>query len=173
MDAPSSQAAGLEAAFRELRPDLERRARAMGAVNEAEDILQEVWIRLRAARAPVGNPRAYLYHMVYTAVLDHKRGRRRSSARDGDWVQTDYGGLPSTTQAPEAERALIARETLAQVHARLEALGDPAAAIFRRHRIDGETQRHIAEDLRMGLSTVEKHLRRAYAAILGLDGDEA
>ena len=67
----------------------------------------------------------------------------------------------------------MARETLAAVEARLDALGDPAALIFRRHRVDGLTQRRIADELRMGLSTVEKHLRRAYAAILGLEGDEA
>ncbi|WP_312689103.1 RNA polymerase sigma factor, partial [Brevundimonas nasdae] len=71
----------------------------------------------------------------------------------------------------EAERRLMAVQLLAKVEARLSDLGDPAAAIFRRHRIDGLTQRRIAEEFGMGLSTVEKHLRRAYAAILDLEGD--
>jgi RNA polymerase sigma-70 factor (ECF subfamily) len=166
MSLPSStQAAGLEAVFHALRPELERRARAMGAADEAEDVLQDVWIRVQGSRGPIANPRAYLFRMVYTGVL-------RTSARDAAWVRDAASAVDPATSA-EAERALIARETLAAVEARLEALGDPAAMIFRRHRLDGHTQRRIAEDLRMGLSTVEKHLRRAYAALLGLEGDRA
>lgn len=172
MDSPPLQAAGLEAVFRELRPELERRARAMGATNDAEDVVQDIWLRLQSQRGPVANPRAYLMRMVYSGVLDRRRGRLRASARDAAWAGDVSAGDPSASAA-EAERVLIARETLAEVETRLEMLGDPAALIFRRHRIDGQTQRRIAEDLHMGLSTVEKHLRRAYAAILGLEGDEA
>ncbi|MBU1271121.1 MAG: RNA polymerase sigma factor [Alphaproteobacteria bacterium] len=173
MSLPSStQAAGLEAVFHALRPELERRARAMGAADEAEDVLQDVWIRVQGSRGPIANPRAYLFRMVYTGVLDRRRGRLRTSAREAAWVRDAASAVDPATSA-EAERALIARETLAAVEARLEALGDPAAMIFRRHRLDGHTQRRIAEDLRMGLSTVEKHLRRAYAALLGLEGDRA
>jgi RNA polymerase sigma factor (sigma-70 family) len=172
MSSPSStQAAGLEAVFRALRPELERRARAMGATEDAEDILQDVWIRLQALRGPIANPRAYLFRMVYTGVLDRRRGRLRAAAREAAWLRD--GGDVDPSGAAEAERAIMAREALAAVEARLEALGDPAALIFRRHRIEGQTQRRIAEDLHMGLSTVEKHLRRAYAAILGLEGDQA
>jgi RNA polymerase sigma-70 factor (ECF subfamily) len=76
-------------------------------------------------------------------------------------------------EAADAERRLIAAQTLAEVEARLAVIGDPAAALFRRHRIDGVTQRRLAEEFGMGLSTVEKHLRRVYAAILDLGGDQA
>lgn len=166
------QTAGLDAIFRALRPELERRARAMGAVDDAEDILQDIWIRLQSATGPIANPRAYLHRMVYTGVLDRRRGRLRAAAREGEWARDAADIEPSAIDGA-AERALMARETLAAVEARLDALGDPAALIFRRHRVDGLTQRRIADELRMGLSTVEKHLRRAYAAILGLEGDEA
>jgi len=174
MTPPPPTAAGLEAVFLDLRPALVRRARAMGVADDAEDVVQDVWLRLRSTTAPVGNPQAYLFRMVYTAVLDRRRGARRAAARDGAWIVHAAPDDLGEAAPPDAERSLIARETLAAVEARLEALGDPAAAIFRRHRIGGETQRRIAEDLGMGLSTVEKHLRRAYAALLGLeDKDEA
>ncbi|WP_291836826.1 hypothetical protein, partial [Brevundimonas sp.] len=67
----------------------------------------------------------------------------------------------------------IAVQALAAVEARLAAVGDPAAAIFRRHRIDGVTQRRLAEEFGMGLSTIEKHLRKVYAALLDLEGGGA
>jgi RNA polymerase sigma-70 factor (ECF subfamily) len=168
---PSATPSGLEAVFLENRPALLSRARGLGAGDDAEDVLQDVWIRLRSGTGPIVNPRAYLFRMVYTAVLDRRRGARRSAERENAWLEQDEPAARGGT-APEAERRLVARQALEVIAARLEALGDPAALIFRRHRIGGETQRRIAEDLGMGLSTVEKHLRRAYAVVLDVE-DEA
>ncbi len=173
MDAPSDiPAAGLEAVFIEMRPALIRRAAAMGVAGDAEDVVQDVWLRMRTTGGPIANPHAYLLRMVYTAVLDRRRGARRAAARDAAW--SSPANLPDDAVHPaDAERRLIAVQTLKAVEARLTALGDPAAAIFRRHRIDGVTQRRIAEEFGMGLSTVEKNLRRAYAVLLDLQEDQS
>ena len=165
-------AAGLEAIFAEMRPALIRRAAAMGAGGDAEDVVQDVWLKLHAVDGPVASPHAYLLRMVYTAVLDRRRGARRTAARDQAWASP--ANLDEDTIEPaDAERRLIAVQTLQAVEARLTALGDPAAAIFRRHRIDGLTQKRISEEFGMGLSTVEKHLRRAYAVLLDLQEDQS
>lgn len=170
MNATDSPAAGLEAVFAEMRPALIRRAQAMGAAGDAEDVVQDVWLKLRAADGPIASPHAYLLRMVYTAVLDRRRGLRRAAARDAAW--STPANLPEDGIEPaHAERRLIALQTLRAVEARLETLGDPAAAIFRRHRIDGVTQRRLAEEFGMGLSTIEKHLRRAYAVLADLSED--
>lgn len=169
---PDSSAAGLAAVFADMRPALIRRAAAMGAGGDAEDVVQDVWLKIRNAEGPVANPQAYLLRAVYTAVLDRRRGLRRAAARDAAW--STPANLPEDgVQPADAERRLIAAQTLAIVEARLTAIGDPAAAIFRRHRIDGVTQRRLAEEFGMGLSTVEKHLRKVYAALLDLEGDKA
>jgi RNA polymerase sigma factor (sigma-70 family) len=169
---PDIPAAGLEAVFSEMRPALVRRALGMGAGGDAEDVVQDVWLKIRTADGPISNPQAYLMRAVYTAVLDRRRGARRSAARDASW--SSPANLPEDGVEPaDAERRLIAAQTLAAVEARLAAIGDPAAAIFRRHRIDGVTQRRLAEEFGMGLSTVEKHLRKVYAAILDLEEDRA
>lgn len=162
---PERIVGGLERIFLEMRPKLLGRARAMGAGEDAEDLLQEVWMRLGAVEGPIANPEAYLHRMVYRAALDRNRGLKRAGARDGAWHDLGEG------VQPDAERNLIIRQTLAAVEDRLNALGEPAASIFRRHRLAGQTQRRIAEELGMGLSTVEKHLRRAYAAILDVERD--
>lgn len=172
MNAASDTPAGLEAVFTEMRPVLIRRALAMGAGADAEDVVQDVWLKIRTAEGPVASPHAYLLRMVYTAVLDRRRGARRTAARDAAWFSP--ANLPDDAVQPaDVERRLMAAQTLQAVEARLIALGDPAAAIFRRHRIDGVTQRRIAEEFGMGLSTVEKHLRRAYAVLLDLQEDQA
>ena len=167
---PEHPAAGLEAIFAEMRPALVRRAAAMGAAGDAEDVVQDVWLKLRGVDAPVASPHAYLLRMVYTAVLDRRRGLRRAAARDATW-QSPANLAEDTIEPADAERRLIAVQTLRAVEARLIELGDPAAAIFRRHRIDGVTQRRLAEEFGMGLSTIEKHLRRAYAVLLDLQED--
>jgi len=165
-------ASGLEAIFAEMRPALVRRAVAMGAGGDAEDVVQDVWLKLAAIDAPVASPHAYLLRMVYTAVLDRRRGLRRAAARDAAWVSP--ANLPEDGVDPaDAERRLIAVQMLRAVEARLTDLGDPAAAIFRRHRIDGVTQKKLAEEFGMGLSTIEKHLRRAYAVLLDLQEGQA
>jgi RNA polymerase sigma factor (sigma-70 family) len=169
---PETPANGLEAVFSEMRPALIRRALAMGAAGDAEDVVQDVWLKLRSNQGPIASPHAYLLKMVYTAVLDRRRGARRAAMRDTAW-STPVNMPEGQATDGEAERRLIAVQTLREVEARLEALGDPAAAIFRRHRIDGVPQRRIAEEFGMGLSTVEKHLRRAYALLLDLQEDRA
>lgn len=173
MDAsPEHQAAGLEAIFAEMRPALVRRAAAMGSGSDAEDVVQDVWLKLRGVDAPVASPHAYLLRMVYTAVLDRRRGLRRAAARDAVW-QSPANLAEDAIETADAERRLIAVQMLQKVEQRLIELGDPAAAIFRRHRIDGVTQRKLAEEFGMGLSTIEKHLRRAYAVLLDLQEDRA
>lgn len=163
---------GLEAIFSEMRPALVRRAVAMGAGGDSEDVVQDVWLKVRDARGPIASPHAYLLRMVYTAVLDRRRGARRAAARDAAWSNPAHLA-DGVVEPADAERRLIAIQALREVEARLAALGDPAAAIFRRHRLDGLTQRRIAEEFDMGLSTVEKHLRRAYAVLLDLQEDQS
>jgi len=166
---PNHPAAGLEAVFNDIRDILVSRAASMGAGGDAEDVVQDVWLKLASTAGPIANPQAYLMRMVYTAVLDRQRGRLRGATRDTAW---SYLGDPSNEGMinAEAERRLIAVETLDAVQKRLDDLGDPAAVLFRRHRIDGVPQKRLAQEHGMGLSTVEKHLRRAYAAIVDLEG---
>lgn len=153
----------LEKAFLENRPKLHGFLLSLGAADAADDILQDVWLRLQ--RLPAGTveqPLPYLFRMAHHFHLDRRRGLNRSAVREQVWGTTqDDSVLPH-------DRALIAREELRAVDDALTALGEPTATIFRRHRVSGVAQRAIADDLGVGLSTVERHLRRAYAALADL-----
>ena len=63
---------GLSQLLGVLRPELLRfLAARLGDAGEAEDILQELWIRVRdGAGGPVGNGRAYLYRAAQNLALD-------------------------------------------------------------------------------------------------------
>lgn len=159
---------GLEASFLAHREELLRFLRARGAGDAAEDLLHEMWFRISGARpqsGPVAAPLAYLYRTANSLMIDRYRSARQAALRDHDWTEAASGANPSTADTPSAERVLIGREELALIAARLDALGPRVGAVFRRHRIDGMTQRVLAEEFGVSLSTIESDLRAAYRAI--------
>jgi RNA polymerase sigma factor (sigma-70 family) len=164
-------------AFTESRPALLRYLTLRGATaDEAEDILQEVHLKLWAEKiGPVDQPRAYLYSMTNNHFLLHRRTAQRRVRREEAWVDVHSGEQRELDERPSAEAQLIAHEQLAILQRVLDELPERTHVIFRRFRLDGEPQRQIAADIGISVSAVEKHLTRAYEAIaaakLRLDGD--
>ena len=156
----------LEQAYLAHRPRLLRFLAARGAGDAAEDLLQELWLRLAGAADPVAA--AGLSYMMRTAdrlMIDRYRAQRQAGLRDQAWSETQPGQAENIAPTPDAERTITARQQFAAVEAALAALGERAAAMFRRHRIDGVSQRQIADEFGVSLSTVESDLRRAYRAL--------
>lgn len=156
----------LEQAYLAHRPRLLRFLAARGAGDAAEDLLQEVWLRLAAAPDP--EAAAGFGYMMRTAdrlMIDRYRAQRQAVLRDRAWAEVQPGLADNIAPAPDAERTIAARQQVAAVETALAALGQRAAAMFRRHRIDGVPQRQIADEFGVSLSTVESDLRRAYRAL--------
>ena len=158
---------GLVQLLDELRPALLRFLIARGArPDEAEDILQDVQVKLLAERiGPVAQQRAYLYSMTNNQFLMHRRTTGRRARREEDWADVNGGGGREADERPSIETELIAKEQLAALQRVIDALPERSRFIFRRFRIDGEPQRRIAEELQISVSAVEKHLARVYDAI--------
>jgi RNA polymerase sigma-70 factor (ECF subfamily) len=164
----------LAALFMVNRPQLTAflRARIGAGVDgaEVEDIMQELWLRSCAIDpASVGNPRSYLFRMAHNLILNRARDAARRRNREADWGFV-HGRADDAVEEAVAERGLMARERLARIDEALRGVGERAARVFRRYRIDGVDQRRIAAELNVSLSTVEKDLRAAYTALLTLRG---
>lgn len=167
----SSPTAGLQAAYLVNRGALLRFLAARGAGEAAEDLVQEIWVklsRLDGGQAPVTAPLAYLYRIANTLMIDRYRSTRQAAQRDSNWIQAASTDPADRDAVPSPERAAIGRDLLRRVAQRLDQLGPRTAAVFRRHRIDGMPQRQIAEEFGVSLSTVESDLRAAYRAIAEL-----
>lgn len=157
--------AGLVAVLLENRAALLRFLRARGAGHAAEDLLQELWVKASAgAGQPIADPLAYLYRMAANLVLDHRRAELRRGRRE----EASAAGEGEACDLSSGERLAMSREELRQAEAALAALGERTEAIFRRFRLQGATQRQIADELGISLSAVEKHLQRAYRALIAL-----
>lgn len=161
---------GLESVFLENRGRLLRFLAARGAGDDAEDLLQEIWLRISVrGPGPIASPISYLFRTADLLMIDRYRSRRQAEKRDGDWSDVHAGATAGASDAPSAERVLAARQLAEMVAELLDQLEPPrVGAIFRRHRIDGIAQRQIAAEFGVSLSTVENDLRRAYRALAEL-----
>jgi RNA polymerase sigma factor (sigma-70 family) len=161
----------LVSAFMEHRDALARFLAIRCGSDGAEDLMQELWIKVQQVGTEVDVPLAYLYRMAHRLVLDTRRGASRGRDRDWDWSFAQ--GITEAVELPIAERTLLAREHLRLVEQTLVSVGSRAMRIFTRYRVDGIEQRRIADEMGISISTVEKDLRRSYAALARLrdDGD--
>src|SRR5262249_11568311 len=80
--------------------------RMLGSLSEAEDIVQEAYLRWHAAeRERVGNPRAYLSRTVARLCLDHlKSARARRETHIRPWLPEPIAG--ETPLAPDTASEL-------------------------------------------------------------------
>ncbi|MEG3089931.1 RNA polymerase sigma factor [Sphingomonas sp. PB1R3] len=155
---------GIEAVFLANREKLVRFLAVRGAGDAAEDLVQDLWVKLAGRMdGPIANPLAYLYRAADMLMVDRYRSRRQAERREQDWVEEQGGAEP-----PAAERALVARQTAERIATTLAALGERPATIFRRVRIEGVPQKRIAEEWGISISTVESDLRLAAQAIAAL-----
>lgn len=158
-----SRPGGLEAVYLDRRDALVRFLRARGAADQAEDLVQELWLKICAAPpTAVADPVSYLYRAANNLMISRHRSSARTERRDEEWVaagpQEDRSG----------EDAIVARQEIARAEQRLRALGHRVLDAFVLFRIDGMAQREIAAHLGISLSAVEKDLQRAYRAIADL-----
>lgn len=162
-------ATGLSAIFLENRPALLRFLRARGAGDDAEDLLQDMWMKLEAKDlGPVADPLPYLYRMANNLVLDRYRSATRRERREQDWSESGGGVMADPSEDVAIDERLILAERLEQARTVLRALGPRVELVFRRFRIEGVGQRLIAEELGVSLTTVEKDLQKAYRAMIAL-----
>ncbi|MCM8732524.1 RNA polymerase sigma factor [Hephaestia sp. GCM10023244] len=146
-----------------------------GDVAEAEDILQELWLRAGAApAATVEHWRAYLFRSANNLIIDRVRARRRRELRDRTWTESLHGvafGMTEIVDPADApDHAIEADQEARRLAAAIAALPAGARRVFELHKVDGLSHTEVAARLRISRSGVEKHmavamkhLRRALA----------
>jgi RNA polymerase sigma-70 factor (ECF subfamily) len=152
---------GAEAAasFDPLRPRLVRVAyRMLGSMADAEDVVQEAFIRWMAAdRASVDQPEAYLRRTVARLSLDVlKSARRRREAYVGPWlpepVVEDSGAFGAEDEADDVTLPLLLA---------LERLSPLERAAFLLHDVFGVAFGEVAEILGRDEAAVRQLASRA------------
>jgi RNA polymerase sigma-70 factor (ECF subfamily) len=87
--------------------------RMLGSLSDAEDIVQDAWLRWReAARETIADPRAYLARVVTRLCLDQmKSARSRRELYVGAWLPEpliqEFGASPADSDALDVPMALL------------------------------------------------------------------
>lgn len=152
----NSRSEDAAAAFEPLRPKLMRVAyRMLGSVADAEDMVQEAFIRwMRADRGDVREPEAFLRRTITRLCLDRlKSAQRQRETYIGPW-------LPDPVVAEEEEEDVTLPLMLA-----LERLSPLERAAFLLHDVFGLAFGEIADTIQRDPATCRQLAGRARAHV--------
>ncbi len=157
---------GLAAVLSEHRAELLRFVTARtGDAAEAEDLLQELWVKLSGnPPGPVANARSYLFRAVNNLVIDRVRQRTQAMRRDRSWLERDDEGPVTGERASltlPADEALLVEEEAQVLRDAIGKLPDGARRALVAFRFEGIGQAEIAVRMGISRSGVEKHLSLA------------
>lgn len=147
-----------------------RRLLGASLAAQADEVFQDVWLRIVAARAsfrPQGAAwRTWAFTIAHNAAMDRLRvsGREvvpvdEAGEDDGaplDWLAAQVGAI-----APSSEDEAFWRAAGAQLLHCLEALPDAQRAAFLLHHEDGASVEDMAQRLSLPFETVKSRLRYA------------
>lgn len=129
---------------------------------EAEDLTQDVMLRSLGNRhwASHEHLRAYVFHVAENCWRD--RGRRKLVRRLANEVLEQ----PAATDGLSPERIVLSQDQLVRAVAILETLAERTRDIFLLCRFEGMRKADVAATLGISVSSVDKHLSKALAALV-------
>ncbi|WP_020122349.1 RNA polymerase sigma-70 factor [Streptomyces canus] len=150
--------------FEEHRPVLLGVAyRMLGRVADAEDVVQEAWLRWSAAdRSEVREPRAYLVRVTTRLAIDRLRQvKARGETYVGPWLPEPYVTDFGDTVPDTAEQAVLADSVSLAVLVVMESLSPLERAVFVLREAFGYPYADIAAMLDRGEPAVRQLAGRA------------
>jgi RNA polymerase sigma factor (sigma-70 family) len=143
--------------------------RRVGNHAEAEDLTQEVFIRLLRSDFSEGAPNLFIFRVAQNLLID--RARRASVRRR--YRQSVLAADELEIDPLDPQRVAIGRAELARLGSALEALPERTRVMFTLYRIDKMSQDEIGDAFGISKSAVKKQIASAMAIILRRMRDEA
>jgi RNA polymerase sigma-70 factor (ECF subfamily) len=159
---PSAESAPAEGRLRawliEYGPALRRYFQRRANPADAEDLVQDVFVRLHQYESPaeIANVEGYIFR---TAANVLARRAEKPRWRWGSQVPLEY--LPDLSDELSPERIVMGRQAVEMVLRGLDDLPPRAAHAFFLYRFEQLSQQAVAHRMGVSLKAVEKFLRRA------------
>jgi RNA polymerase sigma-70 factor (ECF subfamily) len=144
-----------------LRNWLQRR---LSVRQDADDVIQETYAIL-ASMADVSHvrqPRAYVYSVAQSVVLQQLRRAQVVSIEAV--AEIDHVAICGDEVCPE--RTASSRQELARIGALIDGLPDKCREAFVLRRVEGYSQREIAQRMQISENTVEKHICKGIRVLM-------
>lgn len=135
-------------------------SRRLGRDADADDVLQDTFLRLQSipAEADIKNPRSYLFRMADNLATDHIRSKRSLER------YFSSGEFPDCVDdKPLSERIVDYRQRLGRLQQAVAELPQRQRQVFLMHKFDGLSHAEIARELKITKSAVEKLVMKALA----------
>lgn len=138
-------------------------ARVRMSPAEIDDLVAEAQTRAYASERwmAVDNGRAYIFTIARNLMVNAARRRKIVSLE----TIADMDALGLADDRPAADAIVSSREELRHLQSAVDALPAKTRYVFLRRRIDGISADRVADELRVGVSTVDKHLAKAMASL--------
>ena len=135
---------------------------------EPDDIVQETYAILAGLTSVdhIESPRAYAFQTAQSLIRRHLRRRRIVQFEGLD----ERDASVHASDAPSPEQHLAARQELWRVRDLIDALPSRRREAFVLRRIEGLSQRDIAQRMGISESVVEKHIGRALRYLMDATG---
>ncbi|WP_245978754.1 sigma-70 family RNA polymerase sigma factor [Aurantiacibacter xanthus] len=131
-------------------------ARLTGDAAEAEDVVQEAWLRFRAATTArvLDEPKGYLFRIVHNLVLD----RHRRRARESQIFASDaaIAAVLAPSDEPSQQAHLEAKDELALLRKAMAQLPVRTRRAFEMHRFEEMKLVEIAAELGISKSLAQE-----------------
>jgi RNA polymerase sigma factor (sigma-70 family) len=148
-------------------------ARRRVADLDVDDIVQEAYAVLAELKTVehIRNPRTYLYSVAHSIILQHVRRLRIVAIET--MAEVDRLGIYS--EQPTPEETLSDFQELRVIARLIAALPHKCGEAFILRKVEGLSQREVAERMQISESTVEKHIGKAIRLLMGVlkGGDNA
>jgi RNA polymerase sigma factor (sigma-70 family) len=148
---------------RKLAAYIVRRSKDPG---RSEDVLQETFLTVmrQAQKQEITQPLAYAYRVADSLIYAQARRDRREEPIGDE----DFG-----CDLPLPDAVLEHKQRAAVFEAALKRLSPLRRDIFMRRHLDDQSRQAIADDLKITVEAVKKHLVRAMAELAGAMQDAA
>ncbi len=152
-------------------PALRRYFRKRLGPAEADDLVQEVFLRLqaRAGVQAVDNVERYLFRIANNVLISRHRYDNAQVRRLDEAVEAAFERADDISP----ERVLIGRQTLSQLAVVVHQLPPRTREAFVLHRFEEMTYEAVARRMGISLSVVERHIQRAMGHINAQMGPRA
>jgi len=159
LEQPSAEDADLSAWMAQYGPGLRRFFRRRAAADEAEDLVQDVFLRLqaRADADHIDNVQGYLFKIARNVLISRYRAKGFNGLAAHDGWSDELDGPDDLSP----ERILIGKQEYERLMAAILTLPPRARAAFVFHRFDHMTYQAIAERMGIAKRSVKELMQRA------------
>ena len=147
-------------------PLLNYAGRILKDVEAANDVVQECFCRLYERRRELRKElqvRPYLYKSVYNACMAAIKHQKVESNYINQELLDFY--FSKVVETPEAEQALLDEDLKGAIQDAINKLPERCREIFVLSKVDGLSNKQIAEQLNISMKTVEAQMTTAFVRL--------